>query len=123
MQQQQPYQQPRPYAWKSDEYKTSNEARGAANTSDHVLTPSRPIVQNQYYAQAQMTYRGPQDMSGQYRCPHCGTNFLPVMDRRISSAGWITFSLLLVFTLVFFWIGLLMKEDVPICPICKRRIG
>jgi hypothetical protein len=25
--------------------------------------------------------------------------------------------------LVFFWIGLLMKEDVPICPVCKRRVG
>jgi len=80
-------------------------------------------VQPQVYAPLQVNYRGPQDMTGRYRCPNCGTNYLPVMDRRISTAGWITFSLLLVFTIVFFWIGLLMKEDVPVCPICRSRVS
>jgi len=119
-QQQEPYNftPPRPYSWKTDEFQTSNEAR-ANRTADHVVAP----LHQQGYAPMQVSYRGPQDMTGHYRCPNCGTNYLPVMDKRISTAGWITFSLLLVFTLVFFWIGLLMKEDVPVCPICKFRVG
>ena len=116
------YRPPRPYAWKTDEYQTQAEAR-AANTASHVVTPNQQMLANPAYRAAQLAYHGPQDFSGNYRCPYCGTNYLPVMERRISPAGWITFSLLLVFTLIFFWIGLLIKEDVPICPVCKRRVG
>jgi hypothetical protein len=46
-----------------------------------------------------------------------------VIERRVSTAGWIVFSVLLVFTLIFFWIGLLMKEDVSVCPVCRNRIN
>lgn len=117
------FQPPRPYSWKTDEFQTSSEAR-SSKTADNVMPPNPGLVRPQpYYAPIQIQYHGPQDMTGQYRCPYCGTNYLPVIDRRISTAGWITFSLLLVFTLVFFWIGLLMKEDVAICPICRRRVG
>jgi hypothetical protein len=45
------------------------------------------------------------------------------MDRRVSTAGWVVFSVLLVFTLIFFWVGLLMKEDVAVCPVCKYRLS
>ena len=119
---QQEYHQPRPYAWKTDEFQTQNEAR-VAQTADHVMTPSQQMMPRQNYAPAMMAYNGPQDMSGQYRCPHCGTNYLPLIERRISPAGWITFSLLLVFTLIFFWVGLLMKENVAICPVCRYRVN
>lgn len=115
------FQPPRPYAWKTDEYQTQAEAR-ANQTADHVMTPQQQMAP-QLYAPAMMAYIGPQDMTGRYRCPSCGTNFLPIVERRISSAGWITFALLLVFTFIFFWVGLLMKEDVAICPICKRRVN
>lgn len=118
----QEYQQPRPYAWKTDEFQTQNEAR-AAQTADHVMTPQQQIMPQQFYSPVQTGYSGPQDMSGNYRCPSCGTNYLPVVERRISPAGWITFTVLLIFTLVFFWIGLLIKENVSICPICWRRVG
>jgi hypothetical protein len=118
----QEYQQPRPYAWKTDEFQTQNEAR-ASQTADHVMTPQQQIAPQQFYAPVEIGYRGPQDLSGNYRCPSCGTNYLPIVERRISPAGWITFTVLLVFTLVFFWIGLLLKEEVPICPICRRRVG
>ena len=121
-QQVQTYNPPRPYAWQTDEFQTNNEAR-ANRTADHVMAPASQYAPQPLYAPMQVSYRGPQDMSGQYRCPNCGTNYLPVVERRISTAGWITFSLLLVFTLIFFWIGLLIKEDVPICPICRSRVG
>jgi hypothetical protein len=118
----QEYQQPRPYAWKTDEFQTQNEAR-ASRTADHVMTPQQQTAPQQLYAPLEIGYRGPQDLSGNYRCPSCGTNYLPIVERRISPAGWITFTVLLIFTLVFFWIGLLLKEEVHICPICRRRVG
>lgn len=106
---------PRPYSWKTDEYQTQNEPRRTSNVGN---------VEPYGYAPAQpLAYRGPQHLAGNYRCPNCGTNILPVTERRISTAGWVTFSLLLVFTLVFFWIGLLMKEDVSVCPVCKTKLG
>jgi len=111
------YQPPRPYAWQTDEFQTQSEPRPVA-TQGHVAMPA-PM---QVYDPGQISYRGPQDLSGGYRCPHCGTDYLPVMERRVSPAGWVTFALLLVFTLIFFWIGFLIKEDVPICPICRRRV-
>ena len=39
-------------------------------------------------------------MIGVYRCPNCGTSALPVIERRISTAGWIVFSLLLLAVLI-----------------------
>ena len=82
------------------------------------MTAPGPLAQ-----QYSNVYRGPQDLTGYYRCPNCGTSVLPIIERKVSSAGWITFSLLLVFTIVFFWIGLLMKEDVSVCPVCRTRLN
>jgi hypothetical protein len=116
------YRPPRPHVWKTDEFQTEGEAR-VARTADHVMTPKQQTLAHPIYSASHLAYRGPQDFTGHYRCPSCGTNYLPIIERRVSSAGWLTFALLLVFTLVFFWIGLRMKEDVPICPVCKRRVG
>jgi hypothetical protein len=116
------YRPPRSYAWKTDEFDTKAEPR-VAPTANHVMIPGQQQLAHPMYTASQIAYRGPVDFTGRYRCPNCGTNYLPIMERRVSSAGWLTFALLLVFTLVFFWIGLLMKEDVPICPVCKRRVG
>lgn len=113
---------PRPYAWKTDEYQTQAEGRVRPAVNAPLQFPQQPPFP---VAQpvAALAYRGPQDMTGNYRCPFCGTNYLPVMQKRISTAGWITFGILLVFTFVFFWIGLLMKEEVPVCPVCKRQVA
>ena len=114
---------PRPYAWKTDEYQTKSDVRARR--------PTEPIQQHHPPAQYGQTgavvnvtaYRGPQDLAGNYRCPFCGTNYLPVIERRISTIGWVTFGILLVMTLVFFWIGLLIKEEVAICPVCRRQVS
>lgn len=112
----------RPYSWQTDEYQTQTESR-TRSTVGNVEIPQQTSFPAQHsHGAMQMSYRGPQDLSGNYRCPHCGTNYLPILERRISTAGWITFALLLVFTFIFFWIGLLIKEDVPICPACKNRV-
>jgi DNA-directed RNA polymerase subunit RPC12/RpoP len=52
------------------------------------------------------------------RCPYCGSHEPPYIGRKISSAGWVTFALLLVFFLPLCWIGLLMKEEYPECYDC-----
>ncbi|NOT49117.1 MAG: LITAF-like zinc ribbon domain-containing protein [Acidobacteria bacterium] len=110
--------QPRPYAWKTDEYQTQSEPRARSQSGTQPPYPAP----GQYSSQP-LTYSGPQYMASNYRCPNCGTTVLPVIERRISTAGWITFALLLVFTFVFFWVGLLMKQNVSVCPVCRATLG
>jgi hypothetical protein len=109
------YAPPRPYAWKTDEFQTQNEARQPADSPPPAsFQPSYPVPAPSY------GYAG---IDANYRCPRCGTSYLPVMEKRVSTAGWIVFSVLLVFTLIFFWIGLLMKENVAVCPVCRTRLN
>jgi DNA-directed RNA polymerase subunit RPC12/RpoP len=106
---------PRPYAWKTDEFQTQAEPRKTSNAG-----PPAPMQQSYPAAASYYQYAA---MDGSYRCPRCGTTYLPVIERRVSTAGWVVFSVLLVFTLIFFWIGLLMKEDVAVCPVCRSRLN
>ena len=101
------YQPPRPYAWKTDEYQTHTDARTIPGTSPSAQPLAR---QDQYF------------MSGNYRCPNCMSQFLPRIERRISTTGWIVFAVLLVVFFPLFWIGLLIKEDVQVCPSCSTRL-
>jgi hypothetical protein len=124
-----PYFQPadpmtarRPYSWQTDEFQTKKDKRQTARpTVEHLPAANfRP----QFPAGPQgLAVNTPRDLTGNYRCPNCGTHYLPVVERRISTAGWITFALLLVFTFIFFWVGLLMKEEVSVCPVCKFRLN
>jgi len=102
---------PKPYSWKTDEFQTNQEAR---RTQGGLRQPP---------AAAPLAYQQPAHLSQPYRCPHCMSQFLPRVEKRISTAGWITFAVLLVFFFPLFWIGLLIKEDVRICPTCTRRVG
>lgn len=110
----------RPYAWQTDEFQTQSSKRSyAKGTAEHFpLNPANNPQSSNFLAP-----NAPRDLSGSYRCPNCGTNYLPVIEQRISTAGWVTFSLLLVFTFIFFWVGLLMKENVSVCPVCKKRLN
>ena len=125
-----PYFQPadpmanrRPYSWQTDEFQTKTGPRhqGARPTVEHIPSTN---YQPQFPVGPQgLIVNTPRDLTGNYRCPNCGTHYLPVIERRVSTAGWITFALLLVFTIIFFWIGLLMREDVSVCPVCKYRLN
>jgi ribosomal protein S27E len=54
-----------------------------------------------------------------FRCPFCNTSELPLWREKISTAGWITFVLLLlVFCWPLCWIGLLMKDRRSVCARC-----
>jgi hypothetical protein len=117
---------PRPYAWQTDEYQTQSEPRPRPAVNKTRPIHDQPQMFHGYGVPPQpnqMIYHGPQHLAGNYRCQFCGTNSPPIIERRISTAGWITFALLLVFTLFFFWIGLLLKEDVYVCPVCRRQVS
>ena len=58
-----------------------------------------------------------------FRCPFCQTTLLPVASQQISTAGWVTFAVLLFTCLPLFWIGLLMKEEQRHCRQCGMRLG
>jgi RNA polymerase subunit RPABC4/transcription elongation factor Spt4 len=64
-------------------------------------------------------YQPPQ--SG-YRCPRCGTTYLPIVETKISQDGWVVFILLLFFCFPLFWIGLMMKQETRICPMCRASL-
>jgi RNA polymerase subunit RPABC4/transcription elongation factor Spt4 len=112
------YNPPKPYSWKTDEFQVQDaKTRNKAQEINRVQ-PLSNLNQPRHLA-----YQQPQAMAHGYRCPNCGTQNLPVVTRKVSTPGWIVFGMLLFFTLIFFWIGLLMKEDVRICPVCGYRVG
>ncbi|MGI8555413.1 MAG: LITAF-like zinc ribbon domain-containing protein [Pyrinomonadaceae bacterium] len=120
------YNPPRPYVWKTDEFQTSepqvrtsrqiNQVQPLLNRTtapaQNFVQPTMPLTN---YRQSPMIYA--------YRCPCCGTQNYPRIERKISTAGWIVFSVLLVMFFPLFWIGLLIKEDVKLCPVCNTRVG
>ncbi|HEX8491480.1 MAG TPA: LITAF-like zinc ribbon domain-containing protein [Pyrinomonadaceae bacterium] len=94
-------QPPPPYSWAN------------SNPPAPLPVPVPPPVQ------APPMYQPP--TSG-YRCPRCGTNYLPIVESKISQDGWVVFALLLFFCFPLFWIGLLMKQETRICPMCRAML-
>ena len=112
---------PRPYAWQTDEFQTQNEPR---RTAPHLQDATVPFNQvNQNFRPAPLAQVQPQQFAAPFRCPHCMSTYLPRMERKISTAGWITFAALLVFFFPLFWIGLLIKEDVVTCQTCNTKLS
>lgn len=109
------YQAPRPYSWKTDEFQTQTEARRSSEPAHQSQNAWNP-------AAAPLAAANPHFMSGNYRCPNCMSQYLPQVERRISTTGWIVFGVLLVVFFPLFWIGLLIKEDVHVCPSCRTRL-
>jgi RNA polymerase subunit RPABC4/transcription elongation factor Spt4 len=125
--------QPRPYMWKTDEYQVKdNSARNSQNIQQ-VQRIQPPVAQrppapyqqqnSQQYPQVSQptAYQRPAHLAYGYQCPRCGTAQMPFMTKKISTVGWVVFAALLVFIFPLFWIGLLIKEDVRICPVCKLK--
>ena len=122
------YSAPKPYAWKTDEFQTQNEARPRPQTQQRPTEPVNPLTDQfnpvyQNFQPAPLAYQQTRQMGQPFRCPHCMSQYLPRVERRISQAGWITFAVLLVFFFPLFWIGLLIKEDVQVCQSCQTKVG
>lgn len=117
------HQAPGPYSWKTDEFQTQNEARTTRQTGYVQSRTSQFEAANAGYRPAPLMHQPPQQFSHGFRCPHCTSQLIPRMEKRISTAGWITFAVLLVFFFPLFWIGLLIKEDVPVCQTCNSKLA
>ncbi len=82
----------------------------ALKSSLVVYQPDEP----QYFAQP----------TAQFHCPFCSSSTIPLVRSKVSTAGWITFVLLLLlFCWPFCWIGLLMREEYRQCSTCGMKIG
>ena len=88
-----------------------------------VVTASLENAQLELHAAQPLVHQQPNNMAYGYRCPRCASQALPNVVRKISTAGWITFAVLMVAFFPLFWIGLLIKEDVRVCPVCNLRIN
>ena len=74
-------------------------------------------------SQGMEAYSPPSMAAGGYRCPNCASTYPPITVKQISVAGWVVFGALLFFCLPLFWIGLLMKEEQSVCPMCRARVS
>ncbi len=122
----------RPYSWKTDEFQVKdNSVRNTQRINRVQSLGEVPNQTNRDIARQPVPQVTPFYQTGQqsnlatrdYRCPRCQTNLLPVVSKKVSTPGWVIFSILLVFTLVFFWIGLLFREEVHTCPVCNLRVN
>lgn len=117
------YAPPRPYSWKTDEYQTQNEARKPKTINQvQPLMGQFPTASPNNGLQPP-TYQQPGQMTQGYRCPRCASQYLPRIERKISTAGWIVFAILLVTFFPLFWLGFFLKEEIRVCPVCNLRIS
>ncbi len=114
------YTPPRPYSWKTDEFQVGDSK--ARKTEQINLVQPLPNFSPAASPSPQMLAPNhANNLAYGYRCPRCGSQLLPRLERKISSAGWITFAVLIVAFFPLFWIGLLIKEDVRSCPVCNLK--
>lgn len=118
------YAERQPYSWKTDEFQPVKPEAPRPVEQINRVEPlgDRTFNGNANFAPPLASNR-PHYLAQNYRCPRCGSGALPVVERKVSTAGWIVFSVLLIFTWIFFWIGLLMKEEVRVCPACRAKIA
>jgi ribosomal protein L40E len=112
--------QRQPYSWKTDEFQVAqNDARRTMQFSPQQIPQVQPLPQQP--RPQHLTYQPPQPLMTNYKCMRCGTNHPPVIQRQISTGGWIVFAVLLVTFFPLFWIGLLIKDNAMICPVCNFK--
>src|SRR6185369_1312947 len=102
-------------------YPLSQSAQNAAREQQTQQPPYPPQWQQPYTMpppMMPMPQPMPQHMQQPaFRCTYCGGNVL-VVDRKVSTGGWIVFALMILICFPLFWIGLLMKEDYHRCGTC-----
>ncbi len=118
------YSPPRPHVWKTDEFQVQeNKARPTQEINRvQPLANFNPQAAPNPGPQHLAHYQGSNIAHG-YRCPRCSSQLLPRIERKISTPGWVVFALFIVFFFPLFWVGLLIKEDVRVCPVCSLRIN
>ena len=110
--------QRRPYSWKTDEYQIPLE-KSKTQPIDQV--PPLPSFQPPPPNMSVQPYQQTLGITSHMVCPRCTRQNFPVIKQQVSTAGWITFAILLVTIFPLFWIGLLIKEDAYVCPVCNFK--
>ena len=118
---------PRPYVWKTDEFKTAAPQKQRTRQINQVqpLGNQNPLAYQQPPRPQPLVYQSPQQpqhLAYNQFCPRCASQVVRY-ERKISTAGWIVFAVLLITFFPLFWIGFLLKEDVKVCQVCNYRIG
>lgn len=114
---------PRPYAWKTDEFQAQNEPRPTIPIHQVQPLNNQYNLPQQNYQPSPLAYQNHQQLMHSFQCPRCMSKYVPRIERRISTAGWITFAVLMVFFFPLFWIGLRIKEDAVVCQTCNLRVN
>ena len=115
---------PRPYSWKTDEFQVSETQGRKSKTINQVQPLNNPFTTMNAPPRPQpLAFQQPQDISYGYQCPRCSSRLFPKVVRKISTAGWIVFAILMITFFPLFWIGLLIKEDTRVCTVCNARVG
>lgn len=122
---------PRPYSWKTDEFQLEESPKSRPTQQIDRVQPNANLQPNDYQtnvtprpAETQRLQPHHQNtLSTGYHCPFCNSNALPVVVKKVSPAGWAVFTVLLITTFIFFWIGLLIQEERRICPVCNSQVS
>jgi RNA polymerase subunit RPABC4/transcription elongation factor Spt4 len=113
---------PRPYVWKTDEFQISESKARKSPPINKVQPLDNPFLTHQNPRPQPLVQQHQQNLAYNYRCPRCSSNLMPRFERKISTAGWIVFAILLVAFFPLFWVGFLIKEDVRVCPVCNLTL-
>lgn len=114
---------PRPYAWKTDEFRMDDLPNAKTSETLNQQLSHRNYNRNvPAFDHGYQSHHALYGANPNYRCPHCGTQNPPIVQKKISTAGWIVFAALLIFFFPLFWIGLLIKDNVRICSVCRYQI-
>lgn len=117
------YSPPGPYSWKTDEFQVAENKRQKTEQINRVQPLGDTFTAHQAPRPQPLVQQQPQNVAYGYRCPRCASQMMPKVVKRVSTAGWIVFAVLMVMFFPLFWIGLLIKEDVQMCPVCNFKIN
>ena len=88
------------------------------------LSAARQDYMLRYQQPQQQVYMMPYIALGPVlHCPYCHAHAPVRVEKRISTLGWVVFGVLLFFTVILCWIGLLIKEDYYVCSRCSMKLG
>jgi RNA polymerase subunit RPABC4/transcription elongation factor Spt4 len=114
---------PHPYSWKTDELQIAENKPRKPQQIKQVKPLGNPFSTFETPRPQPLAYRQPNNLANGYHCPRCAAQVMPRVERKVSTTGWIVFAVLMVVFFPIFWIGLLIKEDVKICPVCNIKIN
>ncbi len=83
-----------------------------------VVVPGSPLRTAAVGGAAQAAINQPH-----FRCPYCGSAHLPVMRKKVSTAGWAVFIALLFVCFLFAPFALFITEDRRFCRDCGIGLG